>query len=70
MSQPLMNTRQAATYVGLSPRTMEDLRTKGGGSVYRRLGKRVFYRLEDLDAWIDVRSYKSTSEYPNTQEAA
>ncbi len=64
-----MNTRQAAEYIGLSPRTMEDLRTKGGGSAYRRLGKRVFYRLEDLDAWIDARSYKSTSEY-NNQEAA
>lgn len=70
MNLPLMNTRQAAAYVGLSPRTLEDLRTKGGGSAYRRLGNRVLYRPDDLDAWIDSRAFNSTSEYSDNQEAA
>ena len=70
MNSPLMNTRQAAAYVGLSPRTLEHLRTKGGGSAFRRLGNRVLYRSADLDAWIDSRAFNSTSEYPDNQEAA
>jgi transposase len=70
MNSPLMNTRQSAAYVGLSPRTMEDHRIKGTGATFRRLGNRVLYRLEDLDAWIDARAFSSTSEYPVAQAAA
>ncbi len=45
----LLRTTEAATYVGLSPRTMEKHRTYGMGPVYRKLGNRVVYAIEDLD---------------------
>lgn len=70
MNEPLMNTRQAAAYVGLSPRTLTDYRTDSGGPRFHRLGGRVLYRPENLDAWIDARAFASTSEYPDTKEAA
>jgi predicted DNA-binding transcriptional regulator AlpA len=47
----LLRTTEAVTYVGLSLRTMEKHRTYGTGPVYRKLGNRVVYAIEDLDAW-------------------
>src|SRR5882724_2334904 len=43
----LLRTTEAATYVGLSPRIMEKHRTYGTGPVYRKLGNRVVYAIED-----------------------
>jgi hypothetical protein len=48
----LLNTSQAAERCSLSPRTLEGLRSHGGGPPFIRLGSAVRYRLEDLDAWI------------------
>ena len=66
---PLMTTVEAAVFVRLSRRTLEDYRTKGTGPTYRRLGKKIYYRSGDLDAWIDARAFNSTSEYPAAQAA-
>ena len=66
---PLLTTVEAATFLRLSRRTLEDFRTKGTGPSFRRLGKKIFYRPEDLDSWVDERTFTSTSEYP-TQATA
>src|SRR5713101_2852116 len=58
----LLRTTEAATYVGLSPRTMEKHRTYGTGPVYRKLGNRVVYAIEDLDAWAAQGIRRSTSD--------
>ncbi len=58
----LLRTTEAATYVGLSPRTMEKHRTYGTGPVYRKLGNRVVYAIEDLDAWAAQEIRRSTSD--------
>ncbi len=58
----LLRTPEAATYVGLSPRTMEKHRTYGTGPVYRKLGNRVVYAIEDLDAWAAQGIRRSTSD--------
>ena len=67
---PLLSTVEAAAVLRLSKRTLEDFRTKGTGPTYRRLGKKIYYRPEDLNAWIDDRAFTSTSEYPAAQAAA
>ena len=54
---PLLTTVEAAAFVRLSRRTLEDYRTKGTGPTYRRLGKKIYYRPEDLNAWIDDRAF-------------
>lgn len=52
---PYMDTRGAATYTGVSPRWLEALRGRGEGPVFSRLGRRVVYRVEDLDTWVSSR---------------
>jgi hypothetical protein len=55
------STPLAADYLGLSPATLETLRIRGGGPPFSKLGRRVVYRREDLDAWLALRRRKSTS---------
>jgi hypothetical protein len=48
---PYLNTAQAAHYLGISERTLEDMRGLTGGPVYRKHGSTVRYHILDLDAW-------------------
>ncbi len=57
-----LNCDQAGAHLKLSPRTLEKLRTIGGGPRFRKLGRRVVYTLSDLDAWADARACHSTSD--------
>lgn len=71
MGQPpermtLLTTVEAAKYLRLSPRTLEDYRIKGGGPVFIRigLGRRapVLYDLEDLNGWLKSQKRGSVAE--------
>ena len=46
-----LRTPEAARFLGLSGRTLEKHRTYGTGPAYRKLGGRVVYSMEDLQAW-------------------
>ena len=48
-----LRTQEAARFLGLSERTLEKHRTYGTGPTYRKLGGRVVYGLDDLQAWAD-----------------
>ncbi len=56
------NTTAAAQYLGLSPRTLETKRTRGGGPEFEKLGRRVVYRKSALDKWRGSRQQRSTSD--------
>lgn len=58
----LLSTSEAATYCGGSASTFEKLRCFGGGPAYVKLGRRVAYSADDLDAWIASNRRRSTSE--------
>lgn len=58
----VLSTPEAASYVGLSPATLETKRSRGGGPPFSKLGARVVYRREDLDAWLEARLRQSTSD--------
>ncbi len=61
--QRLFNTRQAADYLGSSERFLEIGRMKGYGPKFIRCApKMVRYRLQDLDAWVEERVRRSTSD--------
>lgn len=62
MVNDIMNTPEAARYVRLSKPTLERFRIGGGGPVYVKLGSAVRYRKADLDAWLESRLTRSTSE--------
>ncbi len=48
---PFLTTQQAAFYLGLSPRTLQEYRTAGTGPRFRRHSRRIRYHIDDLDAW-------------------
>ena len=62
MLQGLVDTAQAARYLGLSRSTLEKFRVYGGGPRYHKYSKVVRYRPEDLDDWLNARVFSSTSE--------
>ncbi len=62
---PFVTMKEAATYLPMSPRTIEWLRVEGSGPAYRKCGSgkkaKALYAITDLDAWLGgVR--RSTSE--------
>jgi len=62
MPPRFLRTPEAARFLGLSDRTLEKHRTYGTGPAYRKLGGRVVYALEDLQAWADRGTKTSTSD--------
>jgi hypothetical protein len=62
----VLTPKQAATYLHLSARTLETMRTRGGGPPFAKYGEgrsaRVVYRRSDLEAWIASRVRHSTTK--------
>jgi hypothetical protein len=48
---PFLSTEQAAFYLGLSPRKLQQMRAGGSGPEFRRHGRYVRYHIDDLDGW-------------------
>lgn len=48
---PFLSPDQAAFYLSLSPRTLQEYRTAGTGPRYRRHSRHIRYHIDDLDAW-------------------
>ena len=48
-----MRADEAAKYLGHSPKTLAQWRSKGTGPRSVKRGGRVFYRLDDLKRWIE-----------------
>ena len=57
-----LKTPDAAIHLGLSARTLEKHRCYGTGPVFRRLGGRIVYAIDDLDAWAALGTRRSTSD--------
>lgn len=49
----LLTTKQAAKRAKLKPHHMANLRSKGLGPIYLKIGARVYYRAKDIDAWAE-----------------
>lgn len=57
-----MDAKNAALYLGKSEKTLAIMRCQGNGPTFMKLGK-IFYRKEDLDAWINQGAgFKSTAQ--------
>ncbi len=57
-----LNTREAAAWLNLSPRTLDRCRVSGAGPVFHRIGGRVRYLIADLETWAAGRRRVSTSD--------
>lgn len=63
ISNPITLTAgQAAKVLGLAASTLAKLRLIGNGPAYCKLGRRVVYRREDLDAWLESHVARDTSD--------
>ena len=59
----LITESDAAEFLGLSPRTMQGFRSRGGGPQWLALSARCCrYRRKDLAAWAEARARLNTSE--------
>lgn len=61
-NSPFVSTRQAAEFLNLKTNTLEKMRVYGGGPQYRKHGRAVRYRMDDLIAWSDRRKRDMTHE--------
>ena len=59
-----LNTREAAAHLGLSHRTLESYRVKGGGPPFLTYCNRIHYLCRDLNAWAVKSRRRLTSEGP------
>ena len=57
-----LNPRQAASYLGLSERTLDRFRVSGDGPVFHRFGSQVRYKRADLESWAATRRRTSISD--------
>jgi excisionase family DNA binding protein len=58
----LMDTAQAAEYLGIPAGTLEQWRSRGGGPVYLKMGLRVRYEKDALDKWVTGHRRTRTNE--------
>jgi hypothetical protein len=64
-----LDTKNAAEYLGLSPKTLAMMRSAGSGPRFLKQG-RVFYFLDDLKAWISERPrVRTTAEARQSDRA-
>ena len=49
-----MNVAEAGAFLGIHPRTLNNWRSQKRGPTYAKMGGRVVYRIEDLEAYIAI----------------
>lgn len=54
--RPVVDTMGAADYLGLHARTLDNWRSQGRGPRYVRVGRRIVYRIADLESYLDART--------------
>jgi len=59
-ASPFLNTRDAAIYLGMHLRSLENMRWRGEGPRYRKHGGLVRYHVGDLESWSDSRGNGAT----------
>src|SRR3954451_9552851 len=55
-----LRSTEAGRYLGVSKGFLEKLRMVGGGPKFLKLGRKVAYERQALDAWLDARRLEVT----------
>ena len=69
MTTTHLNQTELAARWKISPRTLERWRWIGEGPVFIKIGGRVVYRLEDIEAYEATRECTSTADTPSVKQA-
>ena len=59
---PYFTLTEAAAFLRLAPRTLDNMRQRGTGPLYGKHGGRVRYHRDDLVAWADGTRRRTTTE--------
>ena len=59
---PYFTLAEAAAFLRLAPRTLDNMRQRGTGPLYGKHGGRVRYHHDDLVAWADSTRRRTTTE--------
>ena len=54
VSPTVVDERGAAALLGIAPATLRNSRSRGRGPKYCRVGRRVVYRVRDIDAYLEA----------------
>lgn len=65
----LLTRQQYCDLHGISYRTAEIQAHRGTGPRVTRLGRRAYYHVDDIQAWIDAQRAKSAARYANKEAA-
>lgn len=60
--EKLLDQRETAEILGLSPRSLEAWRVQGAKIPFLRVGGRIRYRESDIQAFLDANTATSTSD--------
>jgi predicted DNA-binding transcriptional regulator AlpA len=58
----LVSPERAAQFLGISRSYLAQMRVRGDGPRFTKLGRAVRYRLDSLRAWAEAREVTSTSQ--------
>jgi hypothetical protein len=61
LTSPFLTPKEAAIFLRLKRRTLDNMRCLGYGPRFRKHGGRIFYHKDDVAAWSESRRYKATS---------
>jgi hypothetical protein len=64
-TKPKLNTNEAAAFLGVRPNTLEVWRCKHRGPRYAKLGSRILYDPDDLEAFFAARSVNTSDTETN-----
>ena len=62
-SNPFLNVTEAAEYLRLKKRPLDNMRWMGTGRMFRKHGGRIYYHFDELSRWSDASCATSTSQY-------
>ncbi len=62
MTEIFLTTSEVATLYRQSTATLATWRCRGGGPCFVKLGRRVLYRVSDLDAWVAKAGRANTAD--------
>lgn len=63
----MQTTKEAASCLGISEKTLANWRVSGIGPKYLKVGRLVRYREEDIQSWLSARTFTATFQ---SKEAA
>jgi excisionase family DNA binding protein len=60
-TSPFLSVEEAAAYLRLKKRTLDNMRWQGTGPRFRKHGGRILYHREDIVEWSESRRRRSAS---------